>query len=42
MKNALLGQPPYIERQAAMRAFTAARTVNSEDELSLVEHEPEA
>jgi len=36
----LLGRRPYVEAEAAMRAFTAARTPEAEDELWLVEHEP--
>ncbi|MBK6471403.1 MAG: lipoyl(octanoyl) transferase LipB [Betaproteobacteria bacterium] len=35
-----LGRRPYAETEAAMRAFTAARTTDTEDELWLVEHEP--
>lgn len=34
-----LGRQPYTPTEAAMRAFTAARTVDTEDELWLVEHE---
>jgi lipoyl(octanoyl) transferase len=40
MRNVMLGRRPYLETEAAMRAFTAARTADSEDELWLVEHEP--
>ena len=35
-----LGRRPYTETEAAMRAFTAARTPDTEDELWLVEHAP--
>ncbi len=35
-----LGRRPYTEIEAAMRAFTAARGADTEDELWLVEHEP--
>jgi lipoyl(octanoyl) transferase len=35
-----LGRQPYSPVEAAMRAFTAARTPDTEDELWLVEHEP--
>jgi lipoyl(octanoyl) transferase len=35
-----LGRRPYTETEAAMRAFTAARTPDTEDELWIVEHEP--
>jgi lipoyl(octanoyl) transferase len=34
-----LGHQPYISTEAAMRAFTADRTLQTEDELWLVEHE---
>jgi lipoyl(octanoyl) transferase len=34
-----LGRRPYAETDAAMRAFTAARTADTEDELWLVEHD---
>jgi lipoyl(octanoyl) transferase len=34
-----LGRRPYTETEAAMRAFTAARTPATEDELWLVEHD---
>lgn len=40
MKTLTLGRQPYTETEAAMRAFTAARTPDTEDELWLVEHEP--
>ncbi len=36
----MLGRRPFAETEAAMRAFTAARDNDSEDELWLVEHEP--
>ena len=35
-----LGRRPYTETETAMRAFTAARTAGTEDELWLVEHDP--
>ena len=35
-----LGRRPYAEVEAAMRALTAARGPDSEDELWLVEHDP--
>ncbi|MBC7942408.1 MAG: lipoyl(octanoyl) transferase LipB [Chitinophagaceae bacterium] len=34
------GRRPYSDTEVAMRAFTAARTPDTEDELWLVEHEP--
>ena len=34
-----LGRRPYAPTEAAMRAFTAARTADTEDELWLVEHD---
>lgn len=40
MRTVMLGRRPYVETEAAMRAFTAARTADTEDELWLVEHEP--
>ncbi len=40
MQTLTLGRRPYAEIEAAMRAFTAARTADTEDELWLVEHEP--
>jgi lipoyl(octanoyl) transferase len=35
-----LGLRPYAEVEAAMRAFTAARTADTPDEIWLVEHAP--
>jgi lipoyl(octanoyl) transferase len=35
-----LGQAPYTDTEAAMRAFTAARVAETPDELWLVEHGP--
>ena len=40
MQTQLLGHRPYAETDAAMRAFTAARGPDTEDELWLVEHPP--
>lgn len=40
MRTLTLGRRPYAEVEAAMRAHTAARGAESEDELWLVEHEP--
>jgi lipoyl(octanoyl) transferase len=40
MRTLMLGLRPYAETEAAMRAFTAARTPDTEDELWLVEHPP--
>jgi len=40
MRTLTLGRRPYAEVEAAMRACTAARTPDSEDELWLVEHDP--
>ena len=40
MQIQLLGHRPYAETEAAMRAFTAARGPDTEDELWLVEHPP--
>ncbi len=40
MRTLTLGRRPYAEVEAAMRAFTGARTPDTEDELWLVEHEP--
>jgi len=40
MRTLNLGFRPYAETEAAMRAFTAARTPETEDEIWLVEHEP--
>jgi lipoyl(octanoyl) transferase len=34
-----LGRRPYTETEAAMRAFTATRTSDTDDELWLVEHD---
>ncbi|MDP1901126.1 MAG: lipoyl(octanoyl) transferase LipB [Rubrivivax sp.] len=39
MRITNLGRRPYAGVEAAMRAFTAARDAESEDELWLVEHE---
>ncbi len=39
MRTVSLGRRPYAEVEAAMRAFTAARTADTEDELWLVEHD---
>lgn len=39
MRTLTLGRRPYAETEAAMRAFTAARTHDSEDEIWLVEHD---
>jgi lipoyl(octanoyl) transferase len=38
MRVLALGQRPHAEVDAAMRAFTSARTLETEDELWLVEH----
>ena len=38
MRIRTLGLSPYADTEAAMRAFTAARTADTEDELWLVEH----
>ena len=35
----ILGRRPYAPTEAAMRAFTAARAADTEDELWLVEHD---
>ncbi len=35
-----LGRRPYAEVESAMRAFTAARAADSEDEIWLLEHDP--
>ena len=35
-----LGQMPYTDTESAMRAFTVARTADTEDALWLVEHPP--
>ena len=40
MRIVSLGCVPYAEVEAAMRAFTAARTPDTADELWLVEHDP--
>jgi len=40
MRTLNLGPAPYAETEAAMRAFTAARSDDTEDELWLVEHPP--
>ena len=40
MRIVPLGRRPYIETEAAMRAFNAARTASTDDELWLVEHDP--
>jgi len=40
MRTVMLGRKPYAETEAAMRAFTAARSDDTEDEIWLVEHEP--
>ncbi len=40
MQTLNLGRRPYTEVEAAMRAFTAERTPETEDELWLVEHPP--
>ena len=40
MRIHTLARRPYPDVEAAMRAFTAARTVDTEDELWLVEHDP--
>ena len=40
MRTLTLGRRPYVETEAAMRAFTEARAADTEDELWLVEHEP--
>jgi len=40
MQTRFLGRRPYAPTEAAMRAFTAARTADTEDELWLVEHDP--
>ena len=39
MRTSILGRRPYAEVEAAMRAFTTARTAETEDELWLVEHD---
>ena len=40
MRVLTLGRRPYVETEAAMRAFTAARSDVTEDEIWLVEHDP--
>ncbi len=40
MQILMRGLRPYADTEAAMRAFTAARTPDTEDELWLVEHPP--
>ena len=40
MQTQSLARRSYAEIEAAMRAFTAARTADSEDQLWLVEHDP--
>ena len=40
MRVLTLGRRDYAETEAAMRAFTAARTAETDDELWLVEHPP--
>ena len=40
MRIQQLGPRPYAETEAAMSAFTAARTETTEDQLWLVEHPP--
>jgi lipoyl(octanoyl) transferase len=40
MRVISLGRQPHAETEAAMRAFTAARSADTEDELWLVEHDP--
>jgi len=40
MRVTMLGRKPHEETDAAMRAFTAARTPETEDELWVVEHDP--
>lgn len=40
MRVTMLGHKPHEETDAAMRAFTAARTPETEDELWVVEHDP--
>ena len=40
MRTIALGRRPYAEVEAAMRAYTAARGPETEDQLWLVEHEP--
>jgi lipoyl(octanoyl) transferase len=40
MRTLNLGRRPYAQTEAQMRAFTAARTPETEDEIWLVEHDP--
>jgi len=40
MRVLTLGRRSHAETEAAMRAFTVARTADTEDELWLVEHDP--
>ena len=40
MRLLTLGRRPYAETETAMRLFTAARGIDTEDELWLVEHDP--
>jgi lipoyl(octanoyl) transferase len=40
MRTVMLGRRPYAETEVAMRAFTATRGVDTEDEIWLVEHDP--
>jgi len=40
MQILTLGRRDYRETESAMRAFTAARSADTEDELWLVEHDP--
>ena len=40
LRSVDLGRRPYAQTEAAMRAFTSARSGETEDELWLVEHEP--
>lgn len=40
MHTQVLGRQPYEKVEASMRAFTRARTADTEDELWLVEHDP--
>ncbi len=40
MRILSLGRQPYATTEPAMRAFTAARSTDTEDELWLVEHDP--
>lgn len=40
MRTLMLGRKPYAETETAMRAFTAARNADTEDEIWLVEHDP--